>query len=152
MEVAQHQTVQLMLHVSGWQSSSGLFFPLKQSLKHFKLYERNSASRSSERKLFGRTNSGEWVTPSTSLLNTVLYHCRCCLRLVPVSSCLHSCRRKIPINPTQFFPSFCLQRIKTTEVYSVSHTRHTLDVGSFGTFLCCPGIQYLCRSGSKISK
>lgn len=71
MGVAQHQTVQLILHVSGWQSSSGVFFPLKQSLKHFKLYERNSAPRSFEGKLFGRTNAGEWVTPSTRLLNTV---------------------------------------------------------------------------------
>jgi len=39
--------------------------------------------------------------------------------------------------PTKFSPSLWLWTIKTTEVYNIFHTRHTLDVGSFVTFLCC---------------
>lgn len=118
--------------------ANNIFFSLKYSLQHFKLYERNSALRSFEIKLFGRTNTRKWVTPNISFLNKLLYHC-CCYYFT-FGSCefmLALIQTKISNYPTQFFPSLWLWRIKTTEFYNIFHARHTLDMGSFGTFLCC---------------
>lgn len=114
------------------------FFPLKYSFQRFKQYERNSALRSFEIKLFGRTNTRKWVTPNIIFLNKLLYYCYC--YYFTLGSCefmLALIQAKNSTCPTQFFPSLRLWRIKTTEVYNIFHTRHTLNVGSFGTFLCC---------------